>query len=610
VLLVSAPIIGQEYHPQRVLVQLQPGVTRQEFSTVMDRQKYAIEKVLVRRLNIVSLRLQSPALTPVAAVADLRRNPWVKHAQLDHRLTRRQTFPDDPQFPSQWNLHNTGQTGGAFDADIDAPEAWDLSSGGVTPLGDTIVVAVVDGGCLITHPDLALNIWTNWGEIPDNGIDDDENGYIDDVHGWNAYDSNGNIPVDGHGTHVSGIVGARGNNGNQVTGVNWSVKIMPIGGSTSQTSVVLEAYGYALDQRILYDSTNGEKGAFIVATNSSFGIDYADCNSGNYPLWNELYTALGEAGILSAAATMNNSSNVDVTGDVPTSCDSDYLVTVTNTTQFDIRNSGAAYGPTTIDLGAPGTAILSTYLSNGTSVLTGTSMASPHVAGAVGFLHSVMSHGFAAFYKNQPGEGALLLKQLLLAGVDSLASLEGMTVSGGRLNLYNTSLLVAEYLAADSLDPNPVTNLSADTTQQFYVVLTWEDPATLVNGDSIPDFVIDIDRNDTRLTSVGQGTETYVDGPLPGHTVAQYSLVTRLVENDSTSIPVSVTVTIAGGECVPGDATHNGIVDVTDIIRILQFVLGYDVPDTWDLCTADVDHDQILTVMDVLLTADIILGRP
>ena len=337
-----------------------------------------VEKVLVRRLNIISIKLKNNQISPIDAIKEFRNNPFVDKAIPDTKVSRR-NIPDDMQFDQQWALHNVGQSGGTEDADIDAPEAWDIATGGITPLGDTIVVAVIDGGMLLTHGDLTPNLWTNWGEIPGNGIDDDNNGYIDDVHGWDAYSSDGSVPSDGHGTHVAGIVGAKGNNGVYVAGVNWDVKLMPIAGSSGTTSIVLEAYGYALDQRAIYDSTGGSLGAFVVATNSSFGVNNADCNSGNYSLWNDMYDALGHYGILSCGATMNNNSNVDVTGDVPTGCESDYMIAVTNTTRNDAKNSGAAYGETTIDLGAPGTQILSTYTGGGTSSLTGTSMASPHV---------------------------------------------------------------------------------------------------------------------------------------------------------------------------------------------------------------------------------------
>ncbi len=607
-LLLLGVLFGQTYVPDHLLVKLQPGVSRGELAASLDAKRFEIEKLLVRRLQIYLVRIKDDQLSAEAALPLIRSNPFVEKAQLDHYLTMRQTIPNDPNFTQQWNMHNTGQSGGTVDADIDGPEAWDLTQGGVNPLGDTIVVAIVDGGMMLTHPDLVPNLWTNYNEIPGNGVDDDNNGYIDDIHGWNAYNSDGNIPSSGHGTHVAGIVGAKGNNASQVTGVNWNVKLMAIAGSTSQTSVALEAYGYALDQRILYDSTGGQLGAFVVATNSSFGIDYADCNSGSYVFWNDMYNAMGQAGILSAAATMNNNSNVDVTGDVPTGCTSDWLIAVTNTTKYDTKNSGAAYGATSIDLGAPGTAILSTYTGGGTSILTGTSMASPHVAGAVGFMHAAMSYGFAQYYRNQPGDGALLIKQAILDGTDSLASLQGITVSGGRLNLYNSALIVSNTLASDSLDPNPVTNLQADTSVQYRITLTWNDPTHLFGGDTISPFIIDISRDGLFLNSVSAGVETYADLSLQGGQVYTYTLITRLIDNDSTSVPVSISVQVAGGECIPGDASHDGNVDVSDIIRMIRFVLGYAVPNDADLCTADVDYDGQITIADILLTVDIILG--
>jgi subtilisin family serine protease len=283
-------------------------------------------------------------------------------------------------------MHNTGQSGGTVDADIDAPEAWDLGTGGLTAAGDTIVVAVVDGGFYLNHLD--MNFWKNYNEIPGNGIDDDNNGYIDDVNGWNAYNNNGNVTASGtHGTHVSGTVGARGNNTIGVAGVNWNVRVMAIQGSSGTESVVLRAYGYALKQRRLYDSSNGMKGAFVVSTNASFGVDYGQ--PANFPLWCAFYDSLGSAGILNAGATANLNINIDVTGDIPTACPSDWMISVTNTDRNDVKNTGAAYGLTTIDLGAPGTSIISTTTASTYGTSTGTSMATPHVAGAIGFMYSV-----------------------------------------------------------------------------------------------------------------------------------------------------------------------------------------------------------------------------
>ncbi len=602
--------VSQNYEENVVLVKLDRGVTKREFRTVINPSKYSIEKVLVKRLGIYKLRILDKQLTPQMAVEELRNNPWIEKAQLDHKVTLRQTFPDDPQFGQQWSKHNTGQSGGTPDADIDAPEAWDISTGGINALGDTIVVAVVDGGMMITHPDLAPNLWTNYHEIPNNNIDDDGNGYIDDIHGWDAYNSDGSIPVDGHGTHVAGIIGARGNNGNQVAGVNWNIKLMAIAGSSGNTSTVLEAYGYALDQRAIYDSTGGVLGAFVVATNSSFGVDNGDCSSANYSLWNDMYNAMGEYGILSAAATMNSNSNVDNTGDVPTGCNSDYLIAVTNTTRNDTKNSGAAYGAISIDLGAPGTSVLSTYSGGGTSSLTGTSMASPHVAGAVGFMHSVMSEGFASFYKSNSGDAAIALKQMILDGTDPLASLNGVTVSGGRLNIYNTALLVQNYLAADSLDPNPVTNLQADTSEWYQVTLSWDDPTTLFGGDPISEFVIDISRDDLFYVSVPANLESFTDYGLLSGQLYSYSLVTRIIVNDSTSMAAGISVVPRGGDCVVGDVNQDQIINILDVINVLLFALEHDIPNQEDVCAADTDFDGEITIADVLRLVDIVLGRP
>ena len=605
--LIINSVSGQEYVLDRVIVKLAPDISPNDFGSILDTNYYVVEKVLVRRLNIISIKLKNNQISLVDAIKEFRNNPFVDKAIPDTKVSRRD-IPDDTQFDQQWALHNIGLGGGIEDADIDAPEAWDIATGGVTPLGDTIVVAIVDGGMMLTHVDIIPNLWTNWGEIPGNGIDDDSNGYIDDVHGWDAYASDGSIPNDGHGTHVAGIVGAKGNNGVSVAGVNWNVKLMPLAGSSGTTSIVLEAYGYALDQRAIYDSTGGLSGAFVVATNSSFGVNNADCSSGNYSLWNDMYDALGQYGILSCGATMNINSNVDVTGDVPTGCESDYMISVTNTTRNDAKNSGAAYGLTTIDLGAPGTQVLSTYTGGGTTLLTGTSMASPHVAGAVGFIHASMSTGFASFFQSNSADGGLLIKQLILDGTDPLPTLNGVTVSGGRLNLYNSALLSMETMAADSLDPNPVTDVTADTSEWYRVTLNWSDPTELFGGDPIPNFMVNIYRDGELESSVWQGIESFIDIGLPVDTEYIYTLVTRVVNTDSLSIVVSIPVVVAGGNCQPGDLTENNIVDVLDVVQLLRFALGYNEPNPAHYCTGDLNYDNYLNITDVLMLMDIILG--
>ena len=606
-IILTNALWAQNYAPGHILIQSKKGITLDELKIGLDASRYQVVKPLIKRANIYLVQIIDRSISEPSALKELIENPWIQNAQFDHYLNLRQSFPDDPNFSSQWGMHNTGQSSGVVDADIDAPEAWDISTGGTNVLGDDIVVAIVDGGCMLSHTDLDDNLWVNGDEIPGNNIDDDNDGYVDDINGWNAYNSNGNISSDTHGTHVAGIVGAEGDNGSMVAGVNWNVKLMIIMGSTSNTSVALEAYGYALDQRVLYNETNGEQGAFVVATNSSFGIDYADCTSGSYPLWDEAYTAMGEAGILSAAATINSDQDVDVIGDVPTGCLSDYLVNVTNTNRCD-QKASAGYGDETIDLGAPGSSILSTYSNGSTSSLSGTSMATPHVAGAVGFLHSVMSSGFCQLQKENPSEGALALKSMILDGVDIISSLENITISGGRLNLYNSALLVEGFMAADSLDPNPVSNLIGDGSSGTTIYLSWDNPLTLFGGYPITDFENDLYRNGNFVESISSTYSTYTDAPVFPGVSYEYTFITRLTENDSLSVPGSIVVEAEAGECPLADPTMDGIVNVLDIIKTLRFILGFNTPNTDEFCASDVDFDGALTVYDLLIISDIIMG--
>jgi len=398
--------------------------------------EFTFERELSVRLNIWLVSYNNRSIDELSILKQLTADPHIKMAQLNHYIEERET-PDDTMFPLQWNMHNTGQSGGVEDADIDATEAWDINVGGVCANGDTVVIAIVDSGCDLLHDD--LNFWKNEAEIPGNGIDDDNNGYIDDYDGWNAVQHSGNITTSSHGTHVAGISGAIGNNGLGVTGVNWNAKIMPIRGSTSVEAIAVEAYSYVHEMRSTWNETNGAEGAFVVTTNSSFGVNYG--NPDNYPIWVSMYDEMGEIGIISATATMNINADVDAVGDMPTSCDSEYMISVTNTTDEDVRNGGAAYGLTTIDLGAPGTTIRSTNYNNGYSNKTGTSMATPHVAGAVAYLISAAPQSFLNNYLANPAEGALLIRDYILQGVDPLTDLEGETVTGGRLNIYNSLLL-------------------------------------------------------------------------------------------------------------------------------------------------------------------------
>lgn len=404
-----------------------------------------IKKQLVKSLNIWQLSFDT-CFEVSEMIQILSKDKRVQIVQANHLISYRSTSPNDPLFNQQWQYINDGSNGGVVDADIDADLAWDFTVGGLTTLGDTIVVCVVDDGIDTNHPDFGNNLWKNYHEIPNNNLDDDDNGYIDDFLGWNTYSNNddisGGFGGGGHGTSVAGIVGAKGNNNIGVCGVNWNVKLMIVPGGGDEAEAIA-AYSYPLVMRSMYNETNGNKGAFVVATNSSWGIDFGQ--PADSPLWCEMYDEMGAVGILSAGATANSNVNVDVVGDLPSACTSNYLITVTNVTRDDTKEIIAGYGLTSIDLGAFGE---ETYTVNSTKFggpyagFGGTSGATPHVAGTIALLYAAPCESIALLAKTDPAGTALLIKKYILDGVDPNQSLAGITVTGGRLNINNSMMLL------------------------------------------------------------------------------------------------------------------------------------------------------------------------
>ncbi len=456
--------------PGELIVQLAPNVRADNWAH--DYPDARLERCLSRPLNIWLLRHDPDRLSGERLLFRLRQHPAVTAAQYNHRITDYRALPNDPLLDQQWQYVNTGQSGGLEGADLDADLAWDLSTGGIHGFSDTVVICIIDRGVDIDHPDLVDNLWRNHDEIPDNGIDDDNNGYIDDYYGWNTSQDTPDVDAgnDNHGTAVSGIVGARGDNGIGVTGVNWRVKLMTVRNDfkTSEAQIIA-AYSYPLEARQRYNQTGGAEGAFVVATNSSWGIDRG--RPEDSPIWCNLFDQLGQAGILNTGAVANLSIDVDLEGDLPTTCPSDFLIGVTNLTDNDLLAPTAAYGTQSVDLGAYGEQVFTTTSGGQYGTFPGTSAATPQVTGAIGLLYALPCPAFRALVASDPAAGALAVKSAILNGTTPNASLQDRTLTGGRLNLRNALDELAA-ICESCLAPTSI-RLVADELTDTLATLTW-----------------------------------------------------------------------------------------------------------------------------------------
>ena len=436
---------GEQYVPNQFLVQLKTKASIKQLMSRLTDYSSTIEwstpQQLIPNMNIWLLE-HNQAATQKELLHFLQHLSTVQVVQYNHKVHLRSpspmaTTPNDPLISNQWQYINTGTGGGTAGVDLDAELAWDITTGGITATNDTIVVAILDDGLSPSQTDFGDNIWVNRAEIPNNNIDDDGNGYIDDYKGWNSLTNTDLISGGGHGTSVAGIIGAKGNNNHGVSGVNWNVKMMIIKNNfnTSEANVLI-AYGYALTQRKIYNESNGQQGAYVVATNASWGLNNGQPS--NAPLWCSFYDTLGSYGILNIAATANSNVDIDVAGDLPTACPSDYLVAVTNINKIGQKDFGAAYGNTSIDLGAFGSGVYTTKSPSGFGTFGGTSAACPHVAGAVALMYSGACSNFMAYSLVHPDSAALKMKEYLLNGVVPISDLNGRSVSEGYLNLNNS----------------------------------------------------------------------------------------------------------------------------------------------------------------------------
>jgi len=448
----AVPTTNDDYLPGQILLRLKPTVATNDFDRSFNAlhrsgARLTHERALGVRFNMHLYNFNPLAEDGHTLLDQVRRHPMVAAAQFNYVVNPRKE-PNDPAFSMQWTVERIG-----------VPEVWDVTTGGVTARGDTIVLAILDSGFEINHQDLTDNVWINRAEIPGNGLDDDGNNYIDDVAGWNfANNSPVHIPS-AHGTSVAGIAGAKGGNNIGVAGINWNIKLMLL--ATGNVADVIEAYQYLIVQRELYNQSNGADGAFVVATNASFGQEQMFCSQ--QPVWGSMYDLMGEAGILTGSGTANSAWDVEEVGDMPTTCTSDFIIATLNTTQDDRRFQGSAYGKISIDLGTPGNESHTITIDNEYGVFGGNSAAAPHLSGAIALLYSLPCNGLAEDALVRPSETALFIRQALLQGVDPVPSLANETVTGGRLNVFRAMEIIQETcgnssgpLALTHVFPNPV----------------------------------------------------------------------------------------------------------------------------------------------------------
>lgn len=409
--------IPYEYVKDELLVRFKPNLPK----SAIDQINATIGAQVLQEFQIVS-NLQRvklpPSLSVPEAIARYKSTPNVLYAEPNYihkKDQNAQLTPNDPSFNQLWGLHNTGQTGGTPDADIDAVEAWDISTG-----SSSVVVFVIDTGVDYNHPDLTANLWNNPGETPANGIDDDGNGYIDDIYGIDTY-YNDTDPFDGdgHGTHVSGTIGAIGNNSVGVVGVNWNVKIghckflSDFGSGTTAGAISCLQYILALKQ-------TGNPANNVIATNNSWG------GGGFSQALLDAIRSHMNAGILFIAAAGNADANNDTALFLPASYYMPNMIAVAATTHTDAKAGFSNYGRHTVHIGAPGASILSTTPNNTYDTFSGTSMATPHVTG----LAALIKAQFPSFTWHQ-------IRNRILASGDVTSGMQNITISDRRINAYN-----------------------------------------------------------------------------------------------------------------------------------------------------------------------------
>lgn len=445
-----------EYHPSRVIVRFADAVTTSAAADSIARMGYSLRNTAEFEPGAACPAGVSIGIVEIPehaqiddAIASLSRDPGILYAERDYKHYKAAPrMPSDTRFPETWGLHNENlppaykdprmQGDPVDDADIDAPEAWGMATG-----SSDMIVAVIDTGIYVYHPDLAANIWVNPGEIPGNGIDDDGNGYIDDVYGWDFFNSDNTVfdpderdsygyLNDEHGTHCAGTIGGVADNAMGVPGINWNIKIISlkfIGPDGGYTSDAILAMQYAHN-----------KGAKVIS-----------CSWGGGGYEQSLHDAIQATQAIVCCAAGNSGQNTDVYPHYPSSYDCENIISVAASMQNDTPCNypgwwNTCYGLVSVDLFAPGGYILSTIPPDPAPVppqpgaeaydhFYGTSMATPHVSGSSA-LAAAANPGIP-LYLGAPGwsEGMPTIKDAILGSVDVKPAFQGKVATGGRLNI-------------------------------------------------------------------------------------------------------------------------------------------------------------------------------
>ncbi len=466
ILLTGLFLHTQGFAQSSWVVELKGGATAQDLTNGWAKTSLRSNQISKVRLIASHFNIYEVNTATTYSKKQLLENPVILYADPNVELEIR-TTPNDPLINQEWHLNN-----------ISALKAWDQTTGGLTFNKDTLVLGVIDFGVNIEHEDLKNRIWKNKGEIPGNNKDDDGNGYIDDVNGLSLRYLSERQSVDNntdglgnHGTSVAGLMGGESNNKIGISGMMWNSKLMIATFSANgNIADLIEMMNYMLDQRKRYNDSKGKEGALVVTINYSGGISFA--KAADYPIWCGMYDKMGAVGILNCGATTNKYVDVDDEGDMPSTCPSEFLIAVTNTGQDNKRIYNAGFGLQHIDLGSPGEGVYSTRSDNTNSygAFSGTSAATPIVAGAVGLMYSYPCKEWADYLISHPVEAARIVKKSLLASVDKNADLTGKSVSGGRLNIARALDTLKKYactsqitsikneLTIRSISPNPASN--------------------------------------------------------------------------------------------------------------------------------------------------------